>query len=93
MSREKKPNEFSRLPTSVVPSHYFLTIRPELGDFTFSGSETINVQVCERTSRIVLNSLDIAIQAAAFVSNSQGKLALLRRFQIRFTKPEQVYDL
>lgn len=69
----EKAKEFSRLPTNVVPTHYYLTIRPDLGNFTFSGSETVQVQVCEKTSTIILNSLDIAIQSATFVSNNQGK--------------------
>ena len=62
----------ARLPTNVVPSHYHLTIRPEINEFTFSGSETVQLQVREPTSTIVLNALDIAIQSAIFVSG-QGK--------------------
>ena len=69
--------EFTRLPTNVVPSHYHLVIRPEISEFTFSGTETVDVQVHERTKTIVLNSLDIAIQSASFVANGQGKF---RRF-------------
>ena len=71
MANEKA--EFARLPINVVPSHYFLTIRPDIDSFTFSGSETVNVQVRERTKTIVLNSLDIAFQSATFVSNNQGE--------------------
>lgn len=64
----------ARLPTNVVPSHYHLTIRPEISTFTFSGNETVHVQVREPTSKIVLNALDIAIQSASFQSASnQGK--------------------
>lgn len=69
-----KTAEFSRLPTNVVPSHYHLTIRPEISEFTFSGTETVEVQVREKTKTIVLNSLDIAIQSASFVANDQGEL-------------------
>ena len=64
---------FSRLPKNVVPNHYFVTIRPEISNFTFTGTETVNVDVREQTTSIVLNSLDIEIQSASFVSNNQGK--------------------
>ena len=65
--------DFSRLPTNVVPSHYNLTIRPELSNFTFAGSETVDVQVHERTKTIVLHALDIAIQSASFASTNQSE--------------------
>ena len=72
MTNKKAAAEFTRLPTNVVPSHYFITIRPDISSFTFSGSETVDVQVRERTKTIVLNSLDIAIQSATFASNNKG---------------------
>lgn len=68
--------EKARLPTNVRPNHYHLTIRPKFRDFTFSGIETVDVQVYERTKKIVLNSLDIAIQSASFVANNEGELNL-----------------
>ena len=74
----EKAAEFSRLPTNVVPSHYHLVIRPDISKFTFSGTETVDVQVREKTKTIVLNSLDIAIQSASFVANNQGKLYVIQ---------------
>ena len=68
---------FSRLPKNVIPNHYFLTIRPEISDFTFTGNEIVNVDVREQTTTIVLNSLDIEIQSASFVSDNQGKRRVL----------------
>lgn len=89
-----KATKFSRLPTNVVPSYYKLIIRSEISDCTFSGIETIDVQFRERTKTIVLNSLDISIQSASFVSNDKGKLKkffqlITSKFQskrIRFKK-------
>ena len=77
MSNQGDSNSnFSRLPKNVIPNHYFVTIRPEISNFTFTGTETVNVDVREQTTTIVLNSLDIEIQSASFVSNNQGKRVL-----------------
>jgi len=62
---------YARLPDNVVPSHYFITIRPNLNDFTFSGSETVNVNVEKATKTIVINASKIEIQSASFVANDQ----------------------
>lgn len=71
-----KANQFSRLPTNVVPNHYFLNIRPDISNFSFSGSEIVHVEVREKTKTIVLNSVEIAFQSASFVSNNQGSVCL-----------------
>ena len=67
-----KTINFARLPSNVVPNHYFLKIRPEISTFTFSGTELVNVDVREKTKTIILNALDIEIQSASFVSKNQG---------------------
>src|SRR5205823_13019847 len=48
---------FARLPKSVVPSHYALTITPDLANETFAGDETIEVEVKEPVDTIVLNAV------------------------------------
>lgn len=53
------------LPTNVKPTKYELTIEPEFSDFTFSGSETIELKVQEESSTITLNSLEIEIHSAS----------------------------
>ena len=45
-SESKKP--FERLPTNVVPVNYALQLTPDLQQFTFSGTVTIDVQVSIR---------------------------------------------
>ena len=42
---QKKP--FERLPTSVLPKNYKLTLKPNLTEFTFTGEEVIDVEVIE----------------------------------------------
>ena len=56
----------SRLPTSVRPLRYTITLTPDLDEFTFTGEETVDVQVVEPTSRITVNAAELQI--------SQGEL-------------------
>src|SRR5438552_11939512 len=53
-----------RLPQSVVPQRYNLTFSPDLKNATFTGDETIEVQVQKMTSAITLNSAEIQFQKA-----------------------------
>lgn len=41
---EKKP--FQRLPASVKPKHYVLTLSPDLKALTFNGEVSIHIEVC-----------------------------------------------
>ena len=51
------------LPASVRPVRYRLTLEPNLSDFTFGGEESIDIEVLEPTSKVVLNSAEIAVQS------------------------------
>src|SRR5258707_537588 len=51
-----------RLPATVRPHHYDLAFAVDLARERFDGTETIQVQVEEPTSRIVLNALDITFR-------------------------------
>ncbi|HEV8180805.1 MAG TPA: M1 family peptidase, partial [Candidatus Angelobacter sp.] len=53
-----------RLPTSVVPSNYKLSLDPDIAGQKFSGEETITVQVQQPVREIVLNSLGLEISLA-----------------------------
>jgi puromycin-sensitive aminopeptidase len=60
-------NKF-RLPRGVWPKHYDISLTPDLHQFTFSGFETIEIDVREPVSQIVLNARDLEIQEASVVS-------------------------
>ena len=51
-----------RLPSHVVPSRYDITLRPDLGQGDFTGRETIEVEILEPTSTIVLNVVDLDLR-------------------------------
>jgi puromycin-sensitive aminopeptidase len=53
-----------RLPTTVTPSRYDLTLAPDLETATFTGSVAIDVRVHERTATVVLNAADLEIDEA-----------------------------
>jgi len=60
-----------RLPRSVIPSRYDLTIEPDLEAATFSGTEAVTVEVHERIDEVVINALDLEIDNG-WLSNGAG---------------------
>ncbi len=53
-----------RLPASVVPSHYRITLAPDLDKATFSGTVEIEVEVGQATDQIQINSAELEITSA-----------------------------
>ena len=50
-----------RLPTSVLPRHYRLTLVPDLAEATFTGDVEIDLSVEGATSTIVLNAAELEL--------------------------------
>ncbi|XP_063689885.1 puromycin-sensitive aminopeptidase-like isoform X2 [Bolinopsis microptera] len=63
---QRKP--FEHLPSTVVPSNYTLYLHPDLVKNSFSGKETIDVEVKESVNAVKMNSAEIEIQSASFTS-------------------------
>jgi puromycin-sensitive aminopeptidase len=59
-----------RLPRTVIPRRYELTLEPDLSHATFSGHEIIDVDVAAPVTEILLNAHELEIQRAV-VSNDQ----------------------
>lgn len=59
-----------RLPRVVVPSRYDLTLEPDLAAATFSGRETIKVDITETVAEILLNAHELQIQRAELRSGN-----------------------
>ncbi|KAG7280925.1 hypothetical protein CRUP_009212 [Coryphaenoides rupestris] len=55
-----------RLPTSVRPVHYDLTVNPDLDNMTFTGRTVITVSVLHSTKRIVLHAAELNVTKATF---------------------------
>jgi aminopeptidase N len=61
-----------RLPSNVVPERYALTLTPDLEAATFSGAETIDVNIKTPTNSITLNAAELDIQSVT--ATAAGKL-------------------
>ena len=52
------------LPAHIIPTHYSIFLRPDLDNFTFDGSETINLEFLKPDAIITLHSAEIKISKA-----------------------------
>jgi aminopeptidase N len=65
----EKPFNFNetpgKLPKEVVPTDYAIRIVPSLDEFTFAGSEVVKLNVRSPVHQLVLNALDLKVEAAS----------------------------
>jgi puromycin-sensitive aminopeptidase len=54
-----------RLPTTVTPKRYEIRLTPDLTTWTFTGEETIVIQVHEPVGEIVFNAAELELYSAA----------------------------
>lgn len=64
-----------RLPKGVDPQHYDLTFTPDLQKATFSGEETVDVQLLKPSSAITLNSAELEFQQAEITQAGKTQTA------------------
>ena len=83
-----------RLPDTVVPEHYTLTLTPDLKSATFSGVESIDVTVKQAVSSVTLNAAEIAFQSVTISAGGQEQTATVildkGKEQARFEFPAPV---
>jgi aminopeptidase N/puromycin-sensitive aminopeptidase len=60
-----------RLPQTVRPEHYTLTLTPDLKAATFSGIETIDVTLAEPTDHITLNAAEIVFESVSVTAGGK----------------------
>jgi aminopeptidase N len=65
----EKPFNFDetpgKLPKEVVPAEYAVRIVPNLDNFTFAGSESVKLNARKPVRQLVLNALELKIEAAS----------------------------
>ena len=80
-----------RLPTTVRPQHYALTLTPDLKAATFIGSETIEVTLAEPANSITLNANELTFQSVRVEAAGQEQDASVsldkEKEQATFTVP------
>ena len=83
-----------RLPTTVLPEHYSLTLTPDLKAATFTGQESIDVTLAAPSNAITLNALEIAFQSVTITAAGQQQTATVSldpaKNQATFTFPNQI---
>src|SRR5215469_6054505 len=63
-----------KLPKTVAPIHYALDLTPDLDKLTLSGTESVEIEVTAPTERLVLNAVDITIEAASIESEAAQQI-------------------
>ncbi|MEA2580763.1 MAG: puromycin-sensitive aminopeptidase [Actinomycetota bacterium] len=69
-----------RLPRSVIPQHYAMTVEPDLDAASFSGTQEVRIQVLEPITEIVLNALGLDLQDGSLTAadGTQVEIAKIR---------------
>ena len=88
------PAHAQRLPQTVTPEHYALTLTPDLKAATFTGVEQIDLEVKEPTTTITLNSAEIEFQSVTVTAGGKQQTGAVatdkEKEQTTFTFPQQV---
>src|SRR5215472_18833203 len=76
----EKPFNFNetpgKLPKEVVPTEYAIRIVPNLDNFTIAGSETVKLSVRSPVHQLVLNALELKIEAASVDGKELARSAI-----------------
>ncbi len=67
-----------RLPATVLPEHYSLTLMPDLKAATFRGVESIDVVLKEPAKTITLNAAEIAFQSVTVAASGNVQTATVK---------------
>ena len=63
-----------RLSNNIRPTHYAITMTPNLEDFTFTGKSSINLTIDKATSRISFNAVDLSVTSADLKTDTSESL-------------------
>src|SRR5438105_6730444 len=67
-------SEDVRLPKTIRPTHYQLTLTPDLQAFTFEGEVAISIEIASPVASITLHAIELAIQDATIVPSGGPSL-------------------
>jgi len=85
------PAYAQRLPDTVIPVHYDLTVEPDLAKATFAGREAIDVTLKAPSTSVVLNAAEITFGQVQIVAAGKTQTAAVTldaaKDQATFTVP------
>ena len=64
-----------RLPRTALPRRYEITIEPDIPTSSFSGSETITIEIPEVIESLTLNAIELEIDEAHLIDSTGTRLA------------------
>ncbi len=67
-----------RLPAGVAPRNYDITVQPDSQRLTFTGTQSIAIQVAKPTRTITLNAADLMIADVKSNGSIPGTVALAK---------------
>ena len=70
-----------RLPTGVTPTAYDITVEPDAGKLTFTGNQSIAIDVAKPTKMITLNAADLTINDVKLDGTIPATVALDEKTQ------------
>jgi puromycin-sensitive aminopeptidase len=73
-SMDKKKNDI-RLSQHILPLEYFLTIKPDLTGFTFTGEEKIILNLKKPTNILEIHADELEITSTIFNGNLKGEIS------------------
>ncbi len=86
------PLHAQRLPATVLPEHYALSLAPDLQTATFTGVESIDVTIKEPAKAITLNAIEISFQSVTITAAGKDQTATVtldnQNQQATFTVPD-----
>ncbi len=65
-----------KLPKTVVPRHYTIRLEPDLEKFATRGSMTVDLEIRQPVSEIVLNALDLEVTSASLIADRETALQI-----------------
>ena len=70
----------TQLPSGVEPVAYELTVTPDAQTLTFSGHETIEIEVRRGSARVVVNAIDLTV-SKALIDETPATVAIVPKTQ------------